>query len=63
MSRDETLREYTNRYFENRNTLSGVKDEDVIAYYNKGSPTSSSSRRSTKLTLIPSPTSWPTSTS
>jgi hypothetical protein len=29
--RDETLREYTNRYFENRNTLAGVKDEDVIA--------------------------------
>jgi hypothetical protein len=33
---DETLREYTNRYFENRNTLVGVKDEDVIAYYKKG---------------------------
>jgi hypothetical protein len=31
MRRDETLREYTNRYFENRNTLAGVKDEDVIA--------------------------------
>jgi hypothetical protein len=28
---DETLREYTNCYFENRNTLAGVKDEDVIA--------------------------------
>jgi hypothetical protein len=36
MRRDETLREYTNRYFENRNTLAGVKDEDVIAYYKKG---------------------------
>jgi hypothetical protein len=36
MRRDETLREYTNRYFENRNTLTGVKDEDVIAYYKKG---------------------------
>jgi hypothetical protein len=34
--RDETLREYTNRYFENRNTLAGVKDDDVIAYYKKG---------------------------
>jgi hypothetical protein len=34
--RDETPREYTNRYFENRNTLAGVKDEDVIAYYKKG---------------------------
>jgi hypothetical protein len=33
---DETLREYTNRYFENRNTLTGVKDEDVITYYKKG---------------------------
>jgi hypothetical protein len=33
---DETLREYTNRYFENRNTLVGVKDDDVIAYYKKG---------------------------
>jgi hypothetical protein len=36
MRQDETLREYTNRYFENRNTLTGVKDEDVIAYYKKG---------------------------
>jgi hypothetical protein len=36
MRRDETLREYTNRYFENRNTLAGVKDDEVIAYYKKG---------------------------
>jgi hypothetical protein len=36
MRRDKTLREYTNRYFENRNTLEVVKDEDVIAYYKKG---------------------------
>jgi hypothetical protein len=36
MRRDETLREYTNRYFEKRNTFAGVKDEDVIAYYKKG---------------------------
>jgi hypothetical protein len=36
MRRDETLQECTNRYFENRNTLAGVKDEDVIAYYKKG---------------------------
>jgi hypothetical protein len=35
MRRDETLREYTNHYFENRNTLAG-KDDDVIAYYKKG---------------------------
>jgi hypothetical protein len=36
MRSDETLREYTNRYFDNRNTLAGVKDDDVIAYYKKG---------------------------
>jgi hypothetical protein len=36
MRSDETLREYTNRYFENRNTLAGVKDDNVIAYYKKG---------------------------
>jgi hypothetical protein len=36
MRRDETLREYTNHYFENRNNLAGVNDEDVIAYYKKG---------------------------
>jgi hypothetical protein len=36
MRHDETLREYTNRYFEKRNTLAGVKDEDVITYYKKG---------------------------
>jgi hypothetical protein len=36
MRSNETLREYTNRYFENRNTLAGVKDDDIIAYYKKG---------------------------
>jgi hypothetical protein len=36
MRNDETLYEYTNRYFENRNTLTSVKDEDVVAYYKKG---------------------------
>jgi hypothetical protein len=36
MRRDETLCEYTNRYFENHNTLAGFKDADVIAYYKKG---------------------------
>jgi hypothetical protein len=36
MRGDETLCENTNRYFENRNTLAGVKDDDVIAYYKKG---------------------------
>jgi hypothetical protein len=33
---DETLCEYTNRYFENLSTLGGVKDDDVIDYYKKG---------------------------
>jgi hypothetical protein len=41
MRSDESLREYTNHYFENRNTLAGVKDDDVIAYYKKGITTSS----------------------
>jgi hypothetical protein len=36
MRRDKTLRKYTNRYFENHNTLAGVKDKDVITYYKKG---------------------------
>jgi hypothetical protein len=36
MRQDETLHEYTNRYFEKRNPLAGVKDEDVITYYKKG---------------------------
>jgi hypothetical protein len=36
MRRDGTVREYTNRYFENCNTLAGVKDDDVISYYKKG---------------------------
>jgi hypothetical protein len=36
MRSDETLHEYTNRYFENCNTLAGVKDDDIIAYYKKG---------------------------
>jgi hypothetical protein len=36
MRRDETLREYTNCYFENRNALASVKDEDFIGYYKKG---------------------------
>jgi hypothetical protein len=36
MRSDETLRVYTNCYFENLNTLAGVKDDDVIAYYKKG---------------------------
>jgi hypothetical protein len=35
MRRDETLQEYTNRYFEHRNTLAGIKDEDIITYYKK----------------------------
>jgi hypothetical protein len=35
MRRDETLQEYTNCYFEHRNTLAGIKDEDIITYYKK----------------------------
>jgi hypothetical protein len=30
MRHDKTLRKYINRYFENLNTLAGVKDEDII---------------------------------
>jgi hypothetical protein len=36
MKKGEILREYTNHFFKNRNTLAGVKDEDVISYYKKG---------------------------
>ena len=36
MRRNESLRDYSNRFFENRNQLAGVKDEDVIQYYKKG---------------------------
>jgi hypothetical protein len=60
MRSDKTFREYTNRYFESRNTLAGVKDEDVITYYKT---TSSYLRRFMKLTHTPSTTSWLTSTS
>jgi hypothetical protein len=62
MRSDETLREYTNRYFKNRNTLAGIKDDDVIAYYKKGTPVSSCSRKSTKQMPKPLATSWPMST-
>jgi hypothetical protein len=62
MRRDESLREYTNRYFENRNTLAGVKDDDVIAYTKRELLISSCSRRSTKPMLKLLVTSWPTST-
>jgi hypothetical protein len=36
MRKQETLLEYTNRFFDNHNTLAGVKDEDVIVSYKKG---------------------------
>jgi hypothetical protein len=36
MRKGETLRKYTNRFFENCDTLAGVIDEDVIDYYKKG---------------------------
>jgi hypothetical protein len=61
MRSDETLCEYTNHYFENRNTLAGVKDDDVIAFYKRESPTSSCLRCSMKPTQKPLVTSWPTS--
>jgi len=35
----ETLRDYTDRFFENRNKLAGVKDDDVIQYYEAGATT------------------------
>ena len=36
MKTGESLHDYTNRFFENRNKLAGVKDDDVISYYKKG---------------------------
>jgi hypothetical protein len=50
MRSDETLREYTNCYSENRNTLAGVKDDDASPITKRESPTSRCLRRSTKLT-------------
>jgi hypothetical protein len=63
MRHDETLREYTNCYFENRNTLAGVKDEYVISYYKKGVTNIKLFERIHEADTSPSPTSWPTSTS
>jgi hypothetical protein len=36
MKKDESLRNYTNHFFENRNQLASAKDKDVIIYYEKG---------------------------
>jgi hypothetical protein len=36
MKNNKTLQDYTNHFFKNHNQLAGVKDEDVITYYNKG---------------------------
>jgi hypothetical protein len=36
MKPDERLRDYTNRFFENRNTCVGVRDDQVIESYKKG---------------------------
>jgi hypothetical protein len=36
MKTHESLRDYTNYFFENHNQLVGVKDEDVIICYKKG---------------------------
>jgi hypothetical protein len=32
----ETLRDYTDRFFENHNKLVGLKDDHVMDYYKKG---------------------------
>jgi hypothetical protein len=58
--RRKTLREYTSRYFENHNTLAGVKDEDVITYYKMGVKNIKLFEKIHMLT--PSPTLWLTST-
>jgi hypothetical protein len=36
MKPNERLREYTNRFFENRNTCVGVRDDQVVETYKKG---------------------------
>jgi hypothetical protein len=36
MKTDEPLRDYTNRFFENRNTCVGVRDDQVVHSYKKG---------------------------
>jgi hypothetical protein len=63
MRRDETLSEYTNRYFKNRNTLAGVRDEDVIAYYKKGVTNIKLFEKIHEPDAHTLRTSWPTSTS
>jgi hypothetical protein len=36
MKPDEWLRDYTNRFFEKRNTCVGVQDDQVVNSYKKG---------------------------
>jgi hypothetical protein len=36
MKADEKLQDYTNRFFENRNTCVGVRDDQVVDSYKKG---------------------------
>jgi hypothetical protein len=36
MKTDERLRDYTNRFFKNRNTCVGVRDDQVVDSYKKG---------------------------
>jgi hypothetical protein len=36
MKPDERLRDYTNRFFKNRNTCVGVRDDQVVDSYKKG---------------------------
>jgi hypothetical protein len=59
MRHDETLREYTNRYFDNRNILAGVKDEDVIANYKKGVTNIKLFEKIREADAHSIPTSWP----
>jgi hypothetical protein len=63
MRSDETLHEYTNRYFKNCNTLAGVKDDDVITYYKKGITNIKLFEKIHEADEKPLVTSWPTSTS
>jgi hypothetical protein len=63
MKPGEWLRDYTNRFFENRNTGVGVRDDQVVDSYKKGLRNRKSLRRSTSLALQRSRRSWRSSTS
>jgi hypothetical protein len=63
MKPSERLRDYTNRFFENRNTCVGVLDDQVVDSYKKGLRTARSLRRSTSPAPRQSRRSWRSSTS